>query len=442
MQVAVAGMEDVDAAQTVGLLHGADGGQHVAETLAGDRAVHAVVIGRDASSRGEGRLAPRPEPDAFDLVSRDADPRGTAAFEHGPHAGDLLRHFLGRAVRFAEQDGDGIEVVTRVDEGLHRRGDALVHHLQAGRDGARGDHGRHRFARLPHIVEAGHDALGRLRLGGEPDGHFRDDAEEPLGADEQGQQVVAGRVQGVAPELQDVALDGHDPDAEHVVHGEAILEAVHTTGVLRHVPADGAGDLGTRVGRVVQAMGQGRLGDRQIPHPCLHHSHPSHGVEVEDAVELRQAQQHPLGVGHGAGRKARPRAPRHDGDARPVTGSQDGHHLRFVFGQGHGQGQPAVGGQAVAFVGPQQFLVGDERTGRQDGTQFRQQGFRSRLWKVRVPVGGVFAHLHSRLPVLMRPGGVSHGPLPRCNWLAKQDSAGNTGMGPLEGSECPWILLS
>ena len=121
-----------------------------------------------------------------------------------------------------------------------------------------------------------------------------------------------------------------------------------------------------------------------------------------------------------------------------MTGLQDGHHLRFVLGQGHGQGQPAVGGQAVAFVGPEQLLVGDERFWRQDGTQFRQQGGGSRLGKIRVSVGDVFAHLHSRFPVLS----ASHGLTPHGSWLAKQDPAGDTGMGPLEGIGCSWILLS
>ena len=61
MQVAVAGVEDVGDAQAVLLRHLAHPRSTRGSVLARDRAVHAVVVGRDAADRRERRLAPGPE---------------------------------------------------------------------------------------------------------------------------------------------------------------------------------------------------------------------------------------------------------------------------------------------------------------------------------------------------------------------------------------------
>jgi len=69
MQVAVAGVENVRAAQAVFLLHRADELEHLAQALARDRAVHAVIVGRDAPDGWKRALAPRPEAQPLGLVA-------------------------------------------------------------------------------------------------------------------------------------------------------------------------------------------------------------------------------------------------------------------------------------------------------------------------------------------------------------------------------------
>ena len=113
MQIAVAGVEDVRAAQPVLLRQLLDPPQHRAERLARNRAVHAVVIGRDAADRRKRRLAARPQQQPLALVLRHADP-GRARLAQ--HAGDL-RHvrgdFLRRAVGLDEQHRRGVERIAR-----------------------------------------------------------------------------------------------------------------------------------------------------------------------------------------------------------------------------------------------------------------------------------------------------------------------------------------
>ncbi|MNL29431.1 hypothetical protein D3C87_1511120 [compost metagenome] len=89
-----------------------------------------------------------------------------------------------------------------------------------------------------------------------------------------------------------LAIDGEDVDLEHVVHGQAVLEAVHATGIFSDVAADGAGDLRGWVRRVIQAEGCRRLGDRQIAYTGLNPRSTGGRVDVQDVVEARHHQQH------------------------------------------------------------------------------------------------------------------------------------------------------
>ena len=81
---------------------------------------------------------------------------------------------------------------------------------------------------------------------GDPDG----DPERALGADEDAEQV--GPVV-VARERHELAARQHDVGGEHVVDGEAVLEAVRAARVLGDVAADRADLLARRVGRVEEA---------------------------------------------------------------------------------------------------------------------------------------------------------------------------------------------
>jgi hypothetical protein len=153
VQVAVAGMEYVRAAQAVLLLHLADESEHFAQALARNGPVHAVVVGRDAPDRRERRFAPRPETQAFRFITRHAHARRPGTLEHGVHARDLVVDLFRRAVRFAKEDRRGLEVISRADELLDRVRRGLVHHLEPCRHDAGGDHVGHRGAGLLDIVE-------------------------------------------------------------------------------------------------------------------------------------------------------------------------------------------------------------------------------------------------------------------------------------------------
>ena len=94
---------------------------------------------------------------------------------------------------------------------------------------------------------------------------------------------------------------------------------MHAAGVLGDVAADRAGDLRRRIGRVVQPVRRGRLGDREIAHARLHDGGARQRIDRQDALELRQRQDDALAVRHRAAGQAGAGAARDHGHARRMA---------------------------------------------------------------------------------------------------------------------------
>ena len=118
----------------------------------------------------------------------------------------------------------------------------------------------------------------------------------------------------LAAQPHHLAVHQHHLDAEQVVGGEAVLQAVHAAGVLRDVAADRAGDLRAGIGRVVEALVLDRLGDAEIGDARLHAGAAVGIVDLEHAVELGHAEQDRVAHRHRAARQRGAGAARHDLD--------------------------------------------------------------------------------------------------------------------------------
>ena len=81
-------------------------------------------------------------------------------------------------------------------------------------------------------------------------GDLGDDAELAFGADDQSEEIVAGRIEARAADIDDLAVHQHDAHAEHVIGGDAVFQAMRAAGIGGDIAADGAGDLARRIGRV------------------------------------------------------------------------------------------------------------------------------------------------------------------------------------------------
>jgi hypothetical protein len=92
------------------------------------------------------------------------------------------------------------------------------------------------------------------------------------------------------------AVRQDDLEADDVVGGEAVLEAVRAAGVLGHVAPDGAHDLTGRVRRVEVGGGHG-AGHADVGDAGLHDDTPVVEIHRQDAAQAAEHDQHALGDG-------------------------------------------------------------------------------------------------------------------------------------------------
>ena len=224
-----------------------------------------------------------------------------------------------RAVELDDQQCLDVERIAGMDEFLGAVDRRPVHHLHAARNDARTDDAAHALARILGGGEADQHGARRFRLLQDAHRDLGDDAEQPLRPGDDAEQVVAAGVEMLAAEAQDLAGHQHHLAAEHVVGGHAVFQAVHAAGILRHVAADGAGDLRGRIGRIVEARVLDRLRDREVGDARLGHHHAVLEVDLADAVELGHAEQYAVGERQRAARQRGAGAARHHLDAFGVA---------------------------------------------------------------------------------------------------------------------------
>ena len=99
-------------------------------------------------------------------------------------------------------------------------------------------------------------------FGGAQDAHgcLGGDAELALRADHQAQQIVAGRIEVRAADLDHLAIHQHHLQAEHVVGGHAVFQAMRAAGVHADVAGQRAGELARGIRSVEEVS---RLDERR-----------------------------------------------------------------------------------------------------------------------------------------------------------------------------------
>ena len=224
---------------------------------------------------------------------------------------------------------------------------AVVHHLQRRRHQSRRHDSRdHVPAVLERIAHREH-RLDCLRLAEDTQNGGGRYPQGPLASHEDSGQIEAERIDILATQPDDLAAGEHYLEPEHVIGGDAVLEAVGAAGVLGDVAAQGARLLAGRIGGVVVAEGGEDRGDVQIEdahldgHPLVrqidlqHLAHPAH-LDDHGAVE-----------GEGPATQVRPAPAGHEGDALP---REDLEHGRDLLGGAHEDDGPGHGPLQVRVV--------------------------------------------------------------------------------------------
>ncbi len=173
----------------------------------------------------------------------------------------------------------------------------------------------------------------------------------------------------LAADADDLAGHQHDLATREVVGGHAVFEAMHAAGILRHVAADGAGDLRGRIGRVVEAGMLDSLRHREIGHARLDHGDAVGKIDLADAVELGHAEENAVGQRQCAAGQRGAGSARHHLDALAVAIGEHAAHLLRGLRQHHHHGERPVGGEPVGLVGTHLPLGRDHALPRHDRLQ-------------------------------------------------------------------------
>ena len=120
------------------------------------------------------------------------------------------------------------------------------------------------------LLYAASSVCTRLRLPQDADDDLRHDRQRAFAADQQAEQIRTRRVGQRAADAHELAVGHHGLDLEHVVHGEAVLQAMRAAGVLGDVAADRAHLLARRIGRVVVAERRDLPRDLEVGDARLH----------------------------------------------------------------------------------------------------------------------------------------------------------------------------
>ena len=243
---------------------------------------------------------------------------------HGLDAPDVPVGLVGIAVGFQEQQRRLAPGPVEGQQFGHEAEAGPVHELHGGRGHAAGHDGRHGGHGGPGVGEKRGHGPHLARMGNELDRQFGDDAEGAFRADEKAGQVVADHaLAGGHAGPDDLTVGQHGGKPQHVVAGDAVLDAGRPAGIGGGVAAERAGGQAGRIGRIEKAHGPGGVAQGLGDDPRFGHGAEVAGVHGQDAVHGGGDQDHPALRGHGPAGKAGAGPARHDGKAVPAGQAQE-----------------------------------------------------------------------------------------------------------------------
>ena len=158
--------------------------------------------------------------------------------------------------------------------------------------------------------------------------------------------------------------------------GEAVLQAMRAAGVFRHVAADGAHRLRRGIGRIEVAVCRDALRNMRIDDARLNDHVAVGDVHFKDAIHARQADDNTARGRQRASAEAGARAAADKRNPMPRADAHHGLNFRGAARQHYRAGKHAEIRQAVAFIGLQLALPGNQAVRSDGGLEFGNVGDR------------------------------------------------------------------
>ncbi len=212
-----------------------------------------------------------------------------------------------RAVELDDEHSFGFRKI-RMDGRLGSFDRQPVHHFDRGRDDTGRDNLRYRSPGGLCRGKCRQDRFHGLWHAQDSKRHFGDDGERTFRAHERPKDIDAGRVECGPAEMDHLAVGKNRLDAQDVMNGEPVFQAVRAAGIFGDVAADRANQLTRRIGRVVVAMRRHASGHIEVDHTRLDGDALIGNVDVDDAVQPREPDEHAIGARKRAAGQARCRA--------------------------------------------------------------------------------------------------------------------------------------
>ena len=258
----------------------------------------------------------------------------------GAHGGALAVD-LDEQMRVAFRQARRAEMLAR---GLERE---AISHLQRGGKEAAAKHALDAGGGDARVAERGGEHRAGGRRGKEPQRDLGDEAEQALRADEDADEVEAAFIfHRAAAGADQRAVGERDLQAEHVVAGDAVLQAARAAGIGGDVAAERAFLEAGRVGRIkkseLERQGLEFTGDDAR----LHHGHTVRGRNFQHAIHAREGDDDAAPARHAAADVAATRSARGDGNLARVREFQQRRDLLRAAGKSNGlrerPGEPRI----------------------------------------------------------------------------------------------------
>src|SRR4051812_22187198 len=290
MQVAVSGMKDIADHHVVFLADATDGRQNLRQLRPRDHRILNYEVWSEASHRAKGFLPALPQLHSLGVIAGDFDLSGPAFQTDSADSLEVSDNAGFESIELDQQNCFCVaRIPRRVDGIFHYADGGPVHELERRGYNSRRDDRRSDMRSLIYGCEVGEKCPYRLRLWRKADSDIEGEPKTSLGPDESSAQVVAISLTNRVPQLHDFTARQNHGEGKDVIERHAVLEAVRSAGVLRHVAADGAGGLAGRIRRIQQSVWRDIAVETEIDDPRLDGGAAILDIERDDFLQAMQA---------------------------------------------------------------------------------------------------------------------------------------------------------
>ena len=376
MEVAVAGVEDVDDAEIVLLFGLADEFKDFGESGAGNDAILGAAAGGESSDGPEGLFTGFPKELSFFFGAGSFDFASAELFAERFDGAGFVFDYAFESVGFDDEHSSGIEWEAELEGLFECFDDALIEHFECGGNDTGGDDFADGCGGIGDGVEDCEHGADGGGIASDFDPDASDDTEGTLAADEEPGEVEVVAASAGASELDELAVGADVFDTEHVIDGDAVFKGVWSAGVGGDIAADRAGPLTAGVRGVVEAGTCEGACEADVDAARLNDGIAVAEVDFEDAVHASERNHEPATDGQAAAGNAGACSARNEGHIELGTGTNEPHNFLGGHREGDDLRWVLFDDKGIAFV-DEQFVGGGDEPLITDDISERLQEFRS-----------------------------------------------------------------